>query len=681
MLRRDKNTETFRRFLPSQIKIREVADENATGDNKPKRKRLTMLASTSKAVDWGGYREILEHKADSVDYRAAHALLLNHDPNRIIGSLVAIRMTAEGLEIDADLIDGAKMDSGISVVDAIESGALRGVSIGYHYTRAGVDFDEESQTVTVRKWRLLENSLTPIPADDDAALRSRSLPDHFKPNQPDAVASKDKHTMKKFMKWLQARGYNFDQLTDDQVEHLRKICEAGQEPAADYAVDARTIKINDGDETSRARDLSIAKRAESYGLKASAYMGKSEADATEAMLRDYAEKNKTGTPTGPMVSVVRDEADGMLSRAKGALYAIAGLKAQGDEAKEIRGYGQMPMRQLLRSVARHAGIANAEYISEAELAAHMAGCIDLRTLGRRDAPNKVVANFSTLLANVAEKTLRSGFENYNAATWNLWTTQRNVANFLQVSNVGLSSGRLTLTPESETFPELNQKDGGYNSALGMYGATISLSFQALVNDEFGQILRDLKRAGYVANETIDREAYVALLNATWTNDVSAASGLATSANLDKPRAALKAKLSPAGTKLGITARYLLHDTANAVNAQVATGAIYGQGQVTAPSMGARQIIPIESHWIGDTALLGGALTTDYYVTADPNAADTVLVNLLEGVGQNPIIMPYDAGAVAAEKYKIVLPFKCTVATHADSAAVTRVSGMQKATVA
>jgi hypothetical protein len=212
----------------------------------------------------------------------------------------------------------------------------------------------------------------------------------------------------------------------------------------------------------------------------------------------------------------------------------------------------------------------------------------------------------------------------------------------------------------------------------MYGATVSLTFQALVNDELGLFMDDLKRAGYIAAETIDYQVYKKLLNGTWTYDVSTSAGLSTPANLDKTRAALRVKKNLAGMPAGQIGRFLLHDPANAVAANVATGQIYGPGQTTAPSTGSRQIQTVESQWIGDTGLLGGALTTDYYLTGDPNAVDTVLVNFLEGVGQSPIIMPFDGGATACERWKIMLPFEATLATHSDGTN-TRVSGIQKAT--
>lgn len=684
---RDGEQSAYRRFRSFDPKWRE------SGEGAAKHKALSCLASTSDPVNWGGWREILEHKPGAIDWEAARAVLLNHRPGQLVGPISSIRIEGNGLVVDeVGVLPDARMESGVKVQDAIESGALRGISIGYFYDEADTTWDPESRTLTVHKWRLLEVSLTPIPADDSAGLRARSLPDHI--TQRGAIAPKDKTPMKKFLKWLAARGYILDKLTDEQIAHLRGICDADKEPADDYAKEAREIPVkHEADEKARSErakvDRAIATRAEGHGLKASEFIGMSESEANDAMLRAIAKRDATDAPETPptRVTVERDAGDKLLTHARASLYRTAGIKADEDEAKQFKAVGAngtsggMPMRQMLRLLASLAGHRGVEYWSDAELAAQMAGAIDLRTIGRRDAANKIVANFSTLLANVAHKALQGGFDSYNGATWQIWATIREVPNFLQVTNTGLASGRLIETDEGEAFPELLQKDGGYNSTLGLFGATVSVSFQALVNDQLGQILRDLKRTGALAAMTVDRLVYSKVVGGTWTNDTSTSAGLATAANLDKPRAALKAKLSPANEKLGIVGRFLLHDPANAVAAEVATGKIYGPGQTTSPSQGSKQIIPVESHWIGDTGLAGGALTTDYYLAGDPSVVDTVLVNFLAGVGQTPIIMPFDAGAVAAEKYKVMLPVQATLATHTDGASTPalRVSGMQKAT--
>jgi hypothetical protein len=61
-------------------------------------------------------------------------------------------------------------------------------------------------------------------------------------------------------------------------------------------------------------------------------------------------------------------------------------------------------------------------------------------------------------------------------------------------------------------------------------------------------------------------------------------------------------------------------------------------------------------------------------------ADGLIVEFLRGM-RAPEIREFDAGAVAAVKFKIMLPFEATVATHTDSAGTARVSGITKGTVA
>lgn len=678
---RDAGVTKYRRFTPTAVRVAsEQTDPNAPLP-------ITVIASTDRAVDWGNWREILSHKEGAISTKAAKSLLLNHNTDLIIGRIKEIRTIGGSLEVDAEILPSARLASGVSVIEAVRTGALSGVSIGYHYAESDCKIDRDSNTLTAEKWRLLEVTLTATPADDSAGIISRAFPGVL-----DEAQNKNKRTrtiMDKFLKWLKARGFTLALLTDEQFEHLRSIHTRGEEPAADYAPEAREASEDDTEEDEKPasdearaveakRIRGVVARARSLGLDPENYIEMDPAKVSDAMLRDISEKTRTNKPSTPAVSGVVDSADKLLSHARASLYSVGGIKAEGEEAKAMRNVRPMGMRQMLREVARAAGYSDAPYWSDMELAVRASEFIDLRTFGRRDSANKIVANFSNLLANVANKALQSGLDEYDGATWNIWTTVRNVPNFLQVTNTNLASGRLTSTPEGEAFAELTQKDAAYNSQLGLFGATISASFQAIVNDEFGKILGDLRRAGSIAALTIDREVYRVLLNATWTNDSTASAGLSTPANIDKPRADLREKLSPAGERMGIVARYLLHDAVNANPAQVATGAIYGPGQTTAPSTGARQITPIESQWIGDTNLLGGTLTTDYFLVGNPAIHDTVLVNFLDGIGQSPIIMPFDSGAVAAEKYKIMLPFAATVATHADSAANTRVSGIQRA---
>jgi len=140
-------------------------------------------------------------------------------------------------------------------------------------------------------------------------------------------------------------------------------------------------------------------------------------------------------------------------------------------------------------------------------------------------------------------------------------------------------------------------------------------------------------------------------------------------------------LAPSGEKMELEPKFLIVDPLNRYNADLATGQIYKVDSLVAQgSTQVQGLQVVDSTFVGDTSLLAGVLTTTYFLAADPMVCDTVLVEFLRGQRQ-PLIVPFDPGAVAAVKYKVQLPFQATVATHTDSAAAARVTGVQKATVA
>ena len=613
--------------------------------------KITMRISTDDPVDFGGYREILEHGDGAVDISAARSLLINHNPDQIAGPLDEVSFDGRGADAKARINPNARLQSGVKVLDAVRDGSLVGISVGYTYDRKGAEYDEDTRTLRVKNWRLLEVSLTPIPADPAASVRS--LPDeyHTKPARPAA----------------QEKGAR-------AMEPEQKPTEPGKDLAA-----IETAKREAADAAKReAKEVVLFARG--YGIEADAVIGKSMAEAKDYVLDAVRAKLANPTPANPVNEsrVVADAGDKILAEAAATLYRKAGVKAEGEDAALIQKHGArgQNLRVLLTDMARADGLRS---YTDLDLASWAGGFVDLRSHGRRDAPNKTTAGFSTLLANVANKAVVGGMNGYNQATWQAWCTQRNVADFKQVTNAGIASGLLVKTPEGEAFPELLQKDGGYNSQLGLYGATVSLSFQALVNDDLNGFMGELRRAGFIAAETIDKRVYTVLLGATWTHDTTTSGALGTAGNIDKARAALKTKLSPAGTRMGVVGRYLLHDPALAQAAQIATGAIYAPGATVVPTTLSRAIMPIETHWIGDSTISGGGTNTTWYMTGSPEAVDTVLVNFLDGLGMAPMIQPYDAGATASEKWKILVPFEATAATHTDSAGNARVTGAQKVT--
>lgn len=592
-------------------------------------KFLRFTASTSDAVDMGGWREVLAHDPADVDVSTARALLLNHDPNRIIGTIRACSFSQDKrtCDMEAELLDGATLETGVSISDAIKSGALRGISVGYAYDRADTAWSSETRTLTVRKWRLLEASATPIPADKSASMRS--VPFNLDPNTAHVAEPKEPH------------------MTPEEIK-------AAAELAAVQAKLARAETEN------RVRSLAAAHGVSADGLD----FGKPEADLNAELLKRHAKANEA-KPAEPVtkVVVVADAADKFI---EGATKGLVGE----------RGGLVLSASDLVRRCAKFDGEDASDW-SPMELANY---AMRRMSYSKRDAANKTTASFSVLTGNTANKALLKGFDSY-MPVWDKICTIKDAANFNAHYHVGVATGRLTETAEDIAFPELTQREGSYSSTLKMWGATVSVTEQAIVNDELGEIMRSFQRAGYAAARTIDRQVFYVLLKATWTNDVQTGATLATAGNLDLVRAKLKGKLSPAGEKMELEPSILLVDSANAYNAALATGQIHKINETVAggsPKVTGIQVI--DSTWIGDTGLLDGALTSDYYLFGNPNVVDTICLEFLRGM-RSPEIQPFDAGAVAAAKYKIKLPFQATVATHTDSAGSARVSGITKATVA
>ncbi len=639
---------------------------------------LRILASTDAPINFGGWTEILEHGGAEIDTSAARSLLLNHDANQIVGSAGEYEIGKSEMTCRASIMEGAKLATGPSVQDAVDSGALRGISISYDYDANNpddVEVDSNSRTIRAKRWRLLEVSLTPIPADKGCQVRAYPIDDAEPGEGESRMDPEDKK----------------ESDAEEQVADGEKMeGEKQEEPEEERACspdheDKKKMEDDEEKPDEAARNAAILKArsvADAAGVKVTndSFAG---LDDEPAMLRKVIEIQKEeamerhSAPNAPVapVSVTMDAGDKFIRAAGNGLARSIGMEE--DKGDADFGAIYLPATEMIRRCAMHDGQREAENWGPMELA-HYA----LRRMSySRDAgANKTSASFSVLTGNIANKAILKGFNSYQAV-YGAFCTIKDAANFNERPHVAAAIGRLIETPEGEAFPESNQKEGTYNSQLAMWGHTLSITEQALVNDELGEIMRSFLRYGYSAARTIDRQAFSALLNGDYTNDLTSSAALGTQGNLDKVRSGLKQKLSPAGEKMENDPKILLVDPSNRYNADAATGQLYGVSTGANPQVGSnavRGVQVIDSTFVGDTSLKSGVATTDYYLLSDPMLCDTVTVEFLRGQ-REPQIVPFDAGAVAAAKWKIYLPFQATLATHTDSEDNVRVTGVQKAT--
>ena len=670
---------------------RAMSDDEGVSDDG----EIRMLSSTDAPVDFGGYREVLMHGEGCVDTSTARSLLINHDPNQLAGSISGIESDGHSLSNTAKIDPDARMSSNVSVQKSVKNGSLRGVSIGYSYDRADASYDEDTRTVTVGKWRLHEISITPTPRDGAAQVQRSLDPTLITTSAGAPAISRISHMDPIRLAALMAAN-------PDLAVALAQRSATGAKEAdlLDFITAERARVVSEQVETDRSKELSrlrmrdqITTVAESHGLRATPYLEHADLSlALAAMLKDKAtaesERSKNFKPGGVEgVTVVRDGGDKFRDAAIDNFMALTSvpIKKEGQRglqaysvAEKDQGARQLGPLEIARRCAEFHGIPGARDWTKFETAQYAMEQSRMGWVNKRGGPNQTFSMFTQILANVLDKAVMAGFMGFENTTYEQWTRRRIVQDFKQFNTAALVLGNLVKTAEAATFPEIQAKDAGYNATLNMWGATLTLTLQALISDDLGEFMSKLGQAGMIAKRTVDREVYNQLMGATWTNDTTSGATLANAGALDLVRIGFREKKSPVGLYLGNSPRYLLHPLELSLAAERATGRAQPPGEAAyLASNESRQIIPIEVVHLDDTTLNANASTTSYYLASD-QTVDSMVVAFLNGMEQ-PQVMEFDAGAIAARNFKLMLPFVATPATYTDNSNNVRNLGMQLGT--
>jgi HK97 family phage prohead protease len=672
--------EMLRRHIAFTPVWRKRDDAGAVDDSVPS--SLDIVASTDDPVDWGGFREVLVHEADNIDISAARSLLINHDPNQVAGRIQGMKSAGGSMTLGADVMPDARLASGPTVRAAIDFGALRGVSIGYGYSQADTAWDESTRTLTVRRWRLLECSLTPIPADKAAQVRSRPewIPDPIDtPAAGPAAQHGDRHM-------------------PDPI-----IPAAGQ-PAAvpvtpNPATGAENDNVRKASEHARAAAIQeardIASLARSHNLDPDSYLELGVAGASQKMLRDLAAVRATnlGQPVGGARSVEVTEAaeDKARDAFFGAMAHNAGFRGENlrgvQDNNSLRGRGLLDM---VRGTAIALGIRSAGEWDKQDLAWLALGKPSMiQGRGARDA-NVTSSSFPNFVfLNAITKVVAQGFAvGGKSIRYQPLVSVDYRPDFKSFYIGTLAVQNLQKTAEDVAFPELDKSEGVFNSQVKMWGGTMSLTFQALVNDDTAQFDRNLRQAGLIAQKTIDKRVFQKLLmgtstseaTSTWTSNTTSGGTVnyttndgaaASRAGLGKVRAALMNKVGLDGNPLGTIPRFAICGPTREQQLRGLLSVAPGQQTVQQADLEV-----ISSAWLEASALIGNATDT-YYLLADPNEVTGLVLSYIRGM-ESPQVMPYDAGAVAASKWKIFQPFEADLVNMSISG-TTVIAAAQQAT--
>lgn len=351
------------------------------------------------------------------------------------------------------------------------------------------------------------------------------------------------------------------------------------------------------------------------------------AEAAKDAIIDAVAAKQNGTlpsPNGGRTEVSADAGDKFRTGAAQALAARAGLDKR-DGGNEWNGASLM---SIATAIASRDG-----------------------RLASRD-PMKIItaavthssSDFPAILENVASKALLKGY-NEAPETFEEWTSVGNLSDFKIAKRADLNSfADLPLKPEGSEYVFMTTGERGEMVQLGTYGGLVSITREAVINDDLDAFSRIPRKMGLAARRTIGTAVYktltqnpvmsdaATLFHASHKNLITGAnSALAASAAgiaaLDGARSAMALQTDRSAEKvtLNIRPKYLIVPVAlEGIGTQIMNStAEPGQDNPNIGNRVARMAKVISE------ARLDAASTTAWYLAAGQEF-DTIEVSYLNG---------------------------------------------------
>jgi hypothetical protein len=543
------------------------------------------------------------------------------------------------------------------IVRDIEAGLIKNISVGYNVRKyeiiSAVNRTDGGTLPLYRAvdWEPAELSFVPIPADAMSGTRSDSArgSDCEFSITAAAPASAEAHRAAAHL---------------SQESSMPQVTEAGGATAtpanptaaapATVATTAPAVVID-----TRAADISeLCTRHGVPTLAAGMIRGGQSIDqARAAVLAELAVRD-AAAGGHRNVANIQTVQDSMQVRMAGIEQAILHRVAPGtkldDNGRQYRG---MSLIEIGRDFLEAHGM-NTRGQDRMQLAGNI---LHFRASGMHGT-----SDFSTLFANVANKRLRNAYDE-NPGTYALWARRApNAPDFKNLSVAQLSGAPdLLQTNEHGEFKYGKMTDGGEVYAVLTYGRIVSLTRQAIINDDLRAFERLVSAFGFAARRLENRTVYaqltanaaladtVALFHATHSNlGIGAPSALQMTA-LTTARAAMRLQKGLANEELSLAPSYLIVPAALEQLAYQLTSSQY---------IPAKQSDVNEFRTGGRTALeavvepiLDANSATAWYLAAANSQVDTVEYCYLDGA-EGPMIESDIGFEVDGVSYKCRLDF-------------------------
>lgn len=400
----------------------------------------------------------------------------------------------------------SRRESVRGIVQDLEDRVIRNVSVGY--VRDAIEMIAPAELTgmwiyRVTRWTPMEVSLTPIPADMDSQVRSvggrlqdaaghevRSYPCAITEQSP-TVGITAANPTSTFEGRSMPGNTNADGGTTAPAQTIAPAAPAATHPATatPVATDTRAADIVD----------LCARHGVAQLAGGMIRAGNTIEQASRAVLDELARRDSAsgGHRNVGRIETVRDEMQVRMAGIEQAiLHRIAASTQLDDNGRQYRGLSLIEMgRDFLEAHGQPT-----RGLDRMTLASRM--------LNFRAGGPMGTSDFSSLFANVANKRLRSAYDE-NAGTYALWARRApNAPDFKNMSVVQLAGAPdLLQTNEAGEFKYGAMTDGGETYAMLTYGRIVSLTRQAIVNDDLRAFERMVSAFGFAARRLENRTVY------------------------------------------------------------------------------------------------------------------------------------------------------------------------------
>lgn len=565
----------------------------------------------------------------------------------------------------------SRRDSVRGIVQDLEDRVIRNVSVGY--VRDAIEMIAPAEltgmwTYRVTRWTPMEVSLTPIPADMDSQVRSvggrlqdaaghevRSYPCAITELMPTVGISAANLTPTTEGRSMPGN-INADGGTTAPAQTLTPAAPAATLPAAT----APAVAAPD----TRAADIVDLCARHGVAQLASGMIraGNTIEQASRAVLDELARRDSAsgGHRNVGRIETVQDEMTVRMAGIEQAiLHRVAASTKLDDNGRQYRGLSLIEMgRDFLEAHGQ-----KTRGLDRMTLASRM--------LNFRAGGPMGTSDFPTLFANVANKRLRSAYDE-NAGTYALWARRApNAPDFKNMSVVQLAGAPdLLQTNEAGEFKYGAMTDGGETYAMLTYGRIVSLTRQAIVNDDLRAFERMVSAFGFAARRLENRTVYSqltananladggALFNATAVTTTGGHANLITSSalaigTLTTGRTNMRLQKGLQSEELNLAPSYLIVPAALEQTAYNLTSANYvpsTKAEINEFRAGGRTAVtPVVE------PVLDANSATAWYLAASNSQVDTVEYCYLDGA-EGPVIESEIGFETDGVSYKCRLDF-------------------------